>query len=221
MMMKNVGRVEICRYLFFRHTGVVDINAASPPQLAYGDSKEGGVFTSAFHPLLASTNDSIDGNRDGVVTWSEFFRVLTERTEQNFQLLKDRNPGLNQNRQTPKAWQLANPVPNSRIRYESLRLGIRVNDTPDRNGVRIEEVYPGSPAEWYGLRVGAVLRGIEEMNMVDSTKAIQSWRVTTTASASQVILNLEDPTLLRLTLYHPDTGKTGKQYIRTLGLPRR
>jgi len=200
---------------------VVDINAATPPQLAYGDSKAGGVFTSALHPLLATPNDSLGANRDGVVSWSEFFRVLSERTEQNFQLLKVRNPGLNQDRQTPKAWQLATPVANSQIRYESLRLGIRVNDTPDGNGVRIDEVFPEFPAEWYGLRVGAVIRGIEQMNIIDSTKVIQSWRVTSSASASGVIFNLEEPTLLRLVMYYPETGKIGKQYIRTLGLPRR
>lgn len=210
-------RVELCRYLFFRHTGVVDVNSSSPPdQLAYGDGKYGGVFTSAFHEYLARPNRASDKNGDGTVSWQEFFGAVSARTQTNFNLLRQKNPSLQQTKQTPKAWELAYPVASARIRFESLRMGIGVVDAA--GGARIAQVYPGSPAEWYGLRTGEVLYEIDRMNDGDTTQVVATWPITGVDSLTKTVRTLTTPTLLRCKVRDQAGGKQRTVYVRTLGM---
>jgi hypothetical protein len=218
-------KTEACRYLFFRHAGVVDINSATPPQSAYGDKKYGGAFTSAFQQLLAAPNEKILLGRTGetVVTWDAFFEKVTERTETNFQMFKKANPGVDQEKQTPKAWELAKPVPNAKIEFAQLWVGIDLVDTPDRSGARIARVYEGSPAEWYGLRTNDVLTKVEQIDEGQfaaraQNKVVQTWQVTDATTIAARIHKLQFPTLLRCTLRDSTTGKERTLYLRTLGL---
>ena len=111
----------------------------------------------------------------------------------------------------------AKPVSDAQITYHNLRLGIMIQDTPDRSGARITKVFEGSPAEWYGLRPGEVLSQLTHMGFGDTTKVVKTWQVSDVATTLSVIRNILDPALLQCKLRNPETGQQRIIYIRTLG----
>ena len=64
--------------LFLEHRGLLDITAASPGQLAYGDHIIGGHFTSALAEALIPDSDT---NRDDFLSWAELFDATRAGTE--------------------------------------------------------------------------------------------------------------------------------------------
>ncbi|MBY0369453.1 hypothetical protein K2X33_02130 [bacterium] len=71
--------------LFFRHRGVVDINAASPGEFAFGTPGPGGFFTYHFERALsAPTEKALDLDGNGFTSWSEAFTVIRDRTSDFF-----------------------------------------------------------------------------------------------------------------------------------------
>jgi len=104
----------IYRNLLFQHRGVVDITAASG-NFAFGDSREGGLFTLALHNVLLPKQPlSYDGNKDGFISWKEFFPSLRQETEnisapwiKDFQKQPRKDPvKLDQKTQRPQAFEL-------------------------------------------------------------------------------------------------------------------
>jgi len=104
----------IFRNLLFQHRGVVDITAASG-NTAFADDREGGLFTRALDSvLLPKTQHPVDANKDGFVSWKEFFPSLRQETEnistQWFKAIRQ-NPKnkalkIDQKTQRPQAFEL-------------------------------------------------------------------------------------------------------------------
>jgi hypothetical protein len=77
------------RNLLFEARGEVDITAASPGTPSWGDDEQGGLFTRSLCKALLAPRDSLDLDRDGNVTWEEFFPVLRYQTEVTFKNWSD------------------------------------------------------------------------------------------------------------------------------------
>lgn len=67
------------RSLFFQSRGTVDVTAATD-NASWGDSLNGGLFTRALEKLLLTPVAKLDGNHDGLVSWTEFFPHLQRET---------------------------------------------------------------------------------------------------------------------------------------------
>ena len=65
--------------LFLEHTGFLNVTAASPGKLAYGDTDIGGYFTSAIADSLNSDTDK--DPKDNFLSWTEVFNAAKERTQ--------------------------------------------------------------------------------------------------------------------------------------------
>lgn len=65
--------------LFLEHTGFLNVTAASPGELAYGDTDIGGYFTSAIADSLNSDTDK--DPKDNFLSWIEVFNTAKERTQ--------------------------------------------------------------------------------------------------------------------------------------------
>ena len=152
---------DACRYLFFRHAGVVDINAATPPQEAVTLQDSGGIFTDQFTNLLLSPNTRFSRTP---VSWADLFKRLSQAVEEQYQMHWQEDPDFralfpNQEKQTPEYYSLAK-VDGYELPKVKLRLGIDCGNT-DGTGVRINKVYPNSQAEWAGFQVGEILFAVE------------------------------------------------------------
>jgi hypothetical protein len=115
------------QHLFLRARGLVDVTAASPGGSSYGDSRRGGLFTFAFCQLAARPLHDLDSNRDGRVSWKEFFPPLQRATEGAFRdwyrEMRDR-PGaetITDTHQRPQAFALEAPRPYTGKRPPALR----------------------------------------------------------------------------------------------------
>ena len=73
--------------LFLRPTGVVDITAAAPGELAWF-TDAGGIFTNALTTTLTRSKESIDLNRDNVLTWAEVYQSLRRDTNEEMAMRK-------------------------------------------------------------------------------------------------------------------------------------
>jgi Caspase domain len=68
---------ELLRHLFYRHTGVVDVNGCQKGKAAYATTRwGGGLFTVSFLALQKDKAAEFDANRNGLVEWSEFFAAV-------------------------------------------------------------------------------------------------------------------------------------------------
>src|SRR6202043_434000 len=68
---------ELLRHLFYRHTGVVDINGCQKGKAAYATCRwGGGLFTVSLLALQKDKAAGFDTNRNGLVEWSEFFATV-------------------------------------------------------------------------------------------------------------------------------------------------
>ena len=85
--------------LFFGHTGFLDINAASPGQMAWGDAVRGGYFTDTLVSQVCWTVRDV--NEDYFISWEEVFAAVASEMELTPQ-------GVRQ--QTPKAYSLPTPA---------------------------------------------------------------------------------------------------------------
>lgn len=152
---------DVCRYLFFRHRGVVDIHAASPGQESVAIQGTGSLFTKSLLDALGMANAAYERTP---ITWRDVMGRVSQRTADRFQEQRENNPDFrilfpNQTTQTPKVASLGDPLPTP-IPKVPWRLGIHVEEAGGQ-GVRVVEVFPNSQAEWAGFRRGDVLIQIE------------------------------------------------------------
>jgi hypothetical protein len=97
------------RELLFVARGVVDVTGTQAGTSAWGDDKEGGVFTRSVCRTLLRPVRELDGNRDGQVTWKEAFAHLRTSTSTEFKRWKHSIPAadrgsIRQDDQKPHAF---------------------------------------------------------------------------------------------------------------------
>ncbi len=96
----------VMRHLFYRHSGLVDINGCQRGKSSHGTIPWGGsLFTIGFLSLQKDAVAKFDANRNGLVEWTEFFPHL--RTSCERAGLAVSNGKI---RQVPEATQLGQPV---------------------------------------------------------------------------------------------------------------
>jgi Caspase domain len=177
--------------LFLQHRGVVDINSCCPAQVALrNDPDQGAIWTGAFAGLLDRSNFRlVDKNNDGFIAWDEFYPELDRRAQQSFASLQlslmqtirwaqkqrlDPEDVLSEDEKqalfqaTQKTWTFSI--------LPFLRVGVRVVDSS--NGLRLAEVYPGTPASSVqGLKQGVAIVGVgdnEVSNERDFARAVDA-----------------------------------------------
>lgn len=105
------GKLDALSDLLFRHTGEVDINSSTEPQLAIAlptDGPTGGGLLSRAYQELSDTSPKskeLDADSDGLVTWEELKDALVKKVAAKFEKFKELIP--DQTTQTPKVWTLS------------------------------------------------------------------------------------------------------------------
>lgn len=107
---------QVFRCLLFQHRGVVDITAATydekkkQNEAAYGDENQGGIFTRTLGKLLSTDLKLLDKNKDGFVSWEEFFPVLESETQKTFtkwsEVARGKGEKVDQKTQQPHRFRL-------------------------------------------------------------------------------------------------------------------
>jgi hypothetical protein len=111
----------VLRCLLYQSRGVVDVTA-STGNASFGDDHDGGIFTRTLARLVEAGVGHSDADRDGFVTWPEFFAKLQGDTQGVFvswaqhQRARGEDPG--QSSQRPFAFELGSP-PAVQIRNET------------------------------------------------------------------------------------------------------
>lgn len=100
----------VFKHLFFLNRGLVDINATDKGDVSWGDTVTGGLFTFTLTGALSTPLTRLDRNRDGKLTWKEFFPQMRNHTEKYFKgwASKMRSGGekISSRTQKPRAFQL-------------------------------------------------------------------------------------------------------------------
>jgi hypothetical protein len=112
----------VLRCLMYQSRGVVDITA-STGNFSFGDDHNGGIFTRTFDRLVREGIPPSDADRDGFVTWPEFFSRLQSETEGVFVDWAKRQRALGevveQTSQKPHAFELAGRTDAVSVRNET------------------------------------------------------------------------------------------------------
>ena len=189
--------------LLLQHRGLVDINASCPGQEAWPIvTVDGGIFTQNLsHLLNANMRDSIDRNGDKFIEWDEFYPMLEKQTQLGFRNLqlsleqrkKARDPLTSFEQQavdqtTQKIWTC------SVLRF--LRLGVRVLDSP--GGLKLEEIYPGTPASTaQGLKNGDFIVGVGDKQVQNERDFLLAVDATNTVDEMKrdipIVLKVKEP----------------------------
>ena len=75
------------KHLFTEHEGFLHLSSVTPGEYGWINEESGGLFTDTLiQTVLHSSVTDIDMNTDGFITWSEMFDVISEKTEDRFQL---------------------------------------------------------------------------------------------------------------------------------------
>jgi hypothetical protein len=168
----------VWRCLFFQSRGVVDITAAEQGSFALLDTEVGGMFTRAFLNLMEKGVDELDLDKDGFVSWDEFYKQLREETNRVFKERKETwGAGADEIKQDgqfafafnlPKGMVVRKPIPLP-PGVKGYKLGARVDlraaaaAAPGQpRGVKLLMVTPGSPAAKAGLEVGDVILSVND-----------------------------------------------------------
>jgi len=191
--------------LFLQHRGVVDITASCPGQAAWPNSRSvGGIFTDAFTALLDPYNLSVlDKNGDKFIEWNEFYPELEKRTQQGFVYLQF-------SLKEKKRWSVKNGIdPEDALSEEEkqavlqptqkiwtcsilprLRVGVRVLDSP--GGLKLEEIYPGTPASTAkGLKKGDNIVGVGDKQVQNEREFLLA--VDATPGDKPIVLKVKEP----------------------------
>jgi hypothetical protein len=148
------------RCLFFQHRGIVDITAATL-DASLGDEEIGGFFTHTFNQLMLRRQLKDFKTSDGFLTWRVFYDVLKQDTNALCQgrikkaIAAGQKPGID--KQIPKAFQLADGGEAPRPKW---RFGVQVFNHGG-TGVRVNKVFPDTPAHQAGLEAGDVIVAID------------------------------------------------------------
>jgi hypothetical protein len=193
------------RDLFLRGRGVVDITAATNSP-SWGDNIQGGVFTRSLWSAVMNTNwGRLDADRDGFVSWQEFFPRLRSETEATFKYFarearRSGNP-IDQATQTPQAFVIkttvvpvvephTGPGPNpgpSPVRPATYSLGAALASNGGK-GVRITAVSSGSAAARYRLSVNDLILSVNGK----SVRTPEDLKASLDASGGRVRLVIRD-----------------------------
>jgi hypothetical protein len=123
----------VFRNLLFQHRGLVDITACTDNS-AWGDDENGGIFTQTFARLTKNKLDQLDTNRDGFVTWREFFPKLQGDTNSTFVSWAKQRRGMGevipQSTQRPRAFKLPDDPVEQPANLQYAVVSIR-NDSKD------------------------------------------------------------------------------------------
>ena len=104
LIAKSYGKVvprkrRYTETLFLKHSGLLDLTAASPGQYAWGNNQIGGYFTAA---LIESFTASSDTNKDGLLSWKEVYSATRRETQRLFSETTFQIIDVGQKTQTPK-----------------------------------------------------------------------------------------------------------------------
>jgi hypothetical protein len=156
----------LLRSLFFEHRGVVDITAAAPGDLAIGIPKLGTIFTNELVGI-ALNGDPRQFNATGdFVTWKAFHKAL-QKDMNDFAMevkhiqeeakkagkIDKVQPELDV--QLAYGFQLADE---GKVPRPKWLFGVSENEYRGGTGVKLYTVFPNTPAEKAGLRVGDVIK---------------------------------------------------------------
>lgn len=183
----------VIRSLFFEHRGVVDITAAAPGDPAIGFPKMGTIFTSNLVGLALNADPRQFGATDDFVTWKAFHQVLRQNMNDvamDFKHAQEEakkagkldkvSPELDV--QLAYGFQLADE---GKVPRPKWLFGVSENEYVGGTGVKLYTVFPNTPAEKAGLRVGDVIK-------VMNGRAIESnYDFTRTVDSSDGELKIE------------------------------
>lgn len=179
LIAKSYGRVvpRKRRYtedLFLKHSGLLDITAASPGQYAWGNNQIGGYFTAA---LIENFTTSSDTNKDGFLSWGEVFFATRDETQKLFRettfrsIDKQKMDNIGQKTQTPLK---KDPLPVSLTQVEAT---LTITSTPSGAHVYINSTQVGkTPLENYKVEVGT--SGEKQVKMRLELKGYRSMNLT-------------------------------------------
>lgn len=170
---------NICRYLFFRHKGFVDITSCGPGELAWsvgptdedgfnGQTPEdgsifehGGLFTTSLLEILAMNDGELERQKmmdpQGRVTWSSIIGSLKKKTEDRFQKrvfagFRTSRDRRRHKHQTVTDIALGQPVGAALPTTSQSILGAQFTDSP--NGVVVTNIDSDRTGSWVGLKPG-------------------------------------------------------------------
>ncbi len=158
------------------------------------------AFHGGSHPAPApSSFHVLDKNKDGFIEWNEFYLELEKQTQQAFgslqcdllerkRLSPDPENALSEE-ETQAILQPTQTIWTSSI-LPFLRVGVRVLDSP--SGLRLEELYPGTPASAVpGLQVGDTIVGVGDKAVRNEAEFLRA--VDATPGDKELILRVSDP----------------------------
>lgn len=115
------------KHLFFQSRGVVDVTAAAENEAAWSDDENGGLFTRSLARMLTKKVEELDLNKDGFITWQEFFPQLQNETKYFFKewtiKMKARHPDahIRAEKQVPYAFFLGKQATYAVIELENAK----------------------------------------------------------------------------------------------------
>lgn len=146
-----INLAQVLKNLFLQHRGVVDLTGATYyPELQAGQvgilDKDGAYFTKAYYETLLSIPFmNPDKDRDGFVSWSEFFPEVQQATDDEYAAALARGQGHpGQLHQRPQAFCLARRSDINNFTPRS-RLGLELQQDGN-GGMKVEKVAAGLPA---------------------------------------------------------------------------
>jgi hypothetical protein len=97
------------RCLLFQARGTVDVTAATD-NASWSDNLAGGLFTRSLSRMLKQPVGVLDGDKDGFVSWREFYPQLRDQTQSLFgtwrKEMTARGERIDERRQVPHAYGL-------------------------------------------------------------------------------------------------------------------
>jgi PDZ domain/Caspase domain len=179
---------ETMRHLFLVPRGLVDINAVSEGEVAYGEAKSGGFFSSTFVNVLREKFDKLDANKDRFVHWEELLPRMEAGSQQQYEKMRTqqlreltdeylkKQPEERQRLLTTRRDILLKQKTHS-LRVYSLpplaRFGVRALDDED-GGAKVVRVQDDTPAAQTGLRPGDVIKRIGDHEVKDAASFLQT-----------------------------------------------
>ena len=154
----------VIRSLFFEHRGIVDITAAPPGESALGNGTRGTIFTNNFVNLALQDDLSKYKTSGDFVTWKAFHARLKDQMNASAMMIKRAEEEAKKAGKLDKVqpeldvqlaydFQLADE---GKVPRPKWRFGVVV-DTHDGRGLKIQSVFPDTPAAKAGLREGDVI----------------------------------------------------------------
>ncbi|HBT76016.1 MAG TPA: hypothetical protein DEB39_03625 [Planctomycetaceae bacterium] len=148
--------------LFFRSSGLVNVNSANADQTAVGCPINGGAFTTAFCKVLTNLSGDGPSKRPPYVgSWNTLFQQVAAEQDKavDFIFQGESAMDLKKVARSPVPF---SPLPDGEEIAEYIvsndpmeTLGFRWK--PDNGGLLIDEIRKGDLADWYGLKAGNMI----------------------------------------------------------------